>query len=241
MTILARAVLAVTFIYPFLFTAESVAQDSTYVLLGGFEEGWQESWVERKISAEPTRYEVVEADKDSILQIESETSALMLWRMMNVGKFDRGTLSWEWKLDSVLSGDIPERSKMGDDYAARVFVVFEPHAVSWKTRALCYVWAAKEPIGASYDNPYANSVRMIVVESGKENKGEWQTVERNIVSDYQEAFGGKPEMISAIALMVDTDNSNQEAFTWFDDVSLEVSFPDPEAADSHRQRPMIRY
>lgn len=241
MTFLRRLILTVTLLYIFPFTTNSLAQDSTYILLGKFKEGWQDNWLERKIGNESTQYEVVEdGDHGEVLQASSKTSASLMWHMLALDSLSRATLSWSWKTESALSGDIAERSKMGDDYAARVFVVFEPHPVSWKTKAICYVWAGKEAVGTLYENPYASHVRMIVVESGDERTGEWILEERNVISDYREAFGGRPEMISAVALMVDTDNSNQEAYTWFDDVTLKVTHQGADATDS-RRRPIIRY
>jgi len=241
MTFLWRIILIVILVYLFPFASDSLAQDSTYVLLGKFADGWQKHWLERKVGNESTQYEVVEDDdQGQVLQASSETSASMMWHMLNLDSLSRATLSWSWKVESALTGDISERAKMGDDYAARVFVVFEPHPVSWKTKAICYVWAAKEPVGTMYENPYASHVRMVVVESGDERTDEWILEERNVISDYREAFGGDPEMISAVALMVDTDNSNQEAYTRFDDMTLKVFRQRAEAADS-RRRPIIQY
>ena len=213
-------------------------QGVAITLLGDFPEGWQKHWIERSIFPKPPQnqfqldsskkhapYEVVEDKGDAVLQMESEESATVLWRSVFIHPVSVGKIKWRWKVDRSLSGNKKEKQKIGDDYAARLLIVFEPHLVSWKTRALCYVWAGKEPVGSIYKNPYASSVGTIVVESGNKEAGKWVSEERNFVKDYEQVFGVSPEMISAAAIMVDTDNTQSSATAWFDDVVLEVWKP----------------
>lgn len=230
------AILGSMFLVPNLF-----AQDSTYVLMGEFQKDWDKVWVERTFSGKQTKYEVIAEDDSSnlVLEASSAKSASGLWHMLNIKTGSRGKITWRWKVEKALSGNISEKTKKGDDYAARVFVVFEPHFISWKTRAICYVWAAKQPVGSKYRNPYAGSVQTIVVQSGGENDGKWITEERNFVKDYKKAFGKEPEMVTAVAIMVDTDNTGQEAFTRFDDIALIISNPEKEKAKNKKPKIMF--
>lgn len=207
------------------------AQNHSIKLLGDFEKGWEKHWMERKFTSRPTFYKVVSEDTNRVLQAESDQAASGLWRMLAIHPGEAGKISWRWKIDKTIWLKGTEKSKLYDDYAARVFVVFEPHFLSWKTKALCYVWAAKESRGSVFRSPYAKSVGVIVLESGDDNKGKWVTEERDPIADYRQVFGEDPEMITAVAVMVDTDNSGERALTWFDDLILEVSEP---AADSTR-------
>ncbi len=224
--------LSVTFAAIQFFTLSGVvAQTKTSVLLGDFKEDWQNDWVERKLAVKPTKYQVkTEDDSNRVLKATSIDAASGLWRLLDIRPGQTGKLRWRWKIDQPLSKDTAEDTKGGDDYVARVYVVFGPHFVSWKTRAICYVWAANKEVGASYKNPYAAHVRTIVIQSGKENRNEWIREERNFVADYRKAFNKHPEMVSAVAVMVDTDNTNQVADAWFDDISIEVSDPATDAA-----------
>ncbi|MFQ5770757.1 MAG: DUF3047 domain-containing protein, partial [bacterium] len=163
-------------------------------------------------------------------------SASGLWRMLEIRPGRRGKISWRWKVSHNLSKKTPEKTKLGDDYAARLFVVFGPHFLSWKTRALCYVWAAQEPVGSTYRSPYAQSVGMVVVRSGGKNKGKWMKEERNIIADYEQTFGKAPEMIIAVAIMTDTDNTGQIATAYFDDIILSVSTPEREATQTVKSK-----
>ncbi|RMF60115.1 MAG: DUF3047 domain-containing protein [Calditrichaeota bacterium] len=201
------------------------AQDSTLTLLGDFKKGWDRDWLVRKLPRKPTVFQVVSEDTNQVLRATSSSSAAALWRMLNIRTVDGGSISWRWKIERPLSKKTAERTKLGDDYAARLYLVFEPHLVSWKTHALCYVWAAKQSVGSVYTDPYGKSVKIIVLESGGEKKGKWVSEQRDFLEDYQKAFGKDPEMITAVALMVDTDNSHQEATAWFDDIVLKLHPP----------------
>ena len=160
----------------------SVAQSKKVQILGDFSEGWQSDWLERRYGGKSTSYEVVtEDDTVKILKGRSVEGGSAMWHMLalKAGRFVR--LSWTWKIDDVLDKKIMERTKRGDDYAARLFVIFEPHLVNWKTNAICYVWATNEPVGAKYPNPYAKNVMTIVVQSGKENRRDWMEENRDVL------------------------------------------------------------
>ena len=82
------------------------------------------------------------------------------------------------------------------------------------------MWAASESVGAAYPNPYFGRVGTIVVESGSQRVGEWVAEQRDLVADHWRIFGKPPETVSAVAIMVDTDNTNSTATAWFDDIAL---------------------
>ncbi|MFQ5706099.1 MAG: DUF3047 domain-containing protein [bacterium] len=204
--------------------------------MGDFEEGWHQKWIERKFADLPTLYKVSTEDSNSVLMATSAKSASALWRMLEIHAGNIGKIAWRWKVESSLSKKTQEKTKIGDDYAARVFVVFGPHYKSWKTRAICYVWAAKEPVGSVYRNPYTNSVATVVVESGNEHKDQWISEKRNFIDDYKNFFRGAPEMVTAVAIMVDTENTGQKATAWFDDLVLEVGNIEQEQPDTKPRR-----
>lgn len=212
------------------------AQKNSIKLLGDFEEGWQKNWIERDFGGPTTLFEIEEEDTNKVLMAKSKIAASGLWRPVDVIPGRSANLTWRWKVKSALSGDNDERDKRGDDYAARVFVVFEPHMVNWKTRAICYVWAAKEPVESIYRNPYSSSVGMVVLQSGNDNRKDWMQESRDLVADYQQIFNEKPEFISGVAIMVDTDNTNQEALAWFDDIILEKGEHRPLEKERSRAR-----
>lgn len=208
-----------------LLASTILAQESKTKLLGDFHEGWEQNWVERKFAGPPATFEVIKEDADSVLQVTTNRSGSGLWHSLNIKPTERAKISWHWKIEDTLPDDTPEREKIGDDYVARVYLVFAPHLVNWRTRAICYVWAAKEPPGTIYRSPYTNSVGIIVVQSGKENRGEWVLETRKIAKDYRKVFRRPPELLTAVAIMVDTDNTNKSALTFFDDIVLDTPKP----------------
>jgi hypothetical protein len=191
-------------------------------LLGDFQPGWRSAWHERKFTHRPTLYEVVPDEGTQVLKGTSTQSASGLWRMLDLHPGTSGRISWRWKIEKPIENP-SEKTKKGDDYAARVFVVFEPHFLTWKTRTICYVWASQQPTGSVYASPYAKQVATIVLESGDARVGRWQTEERDFVADYTRYFKESPKTVSAVALMVDTDNTGSEAVALFDDIQIEIA------------------
>ncbi len=82
-------------------------------------------------------------------------------------------------------------------------------------------------MGAVYRSPYARGVATIVVESGDQRANEWVAEGRDFVADYRNAFGGTPKTITAVAIMVDTDNTGLSATTWFEGIDLVSSGSPP--------------
>ena len=196
------------------------SQQSTPVFLEDFEQGLSRQWTERKLANRSTRYEVVQDGRSAVLVGRSDRSASILLRALDLVPAEAGTISWRWKIENTISGNERERERSGDDYAARLFVVFDPEGFGPNAEAICYVWAASESVGAAYPNPYFGRVGTIVVESGSQRAGEWVAEQRDLVADHWQVFGKPPETISAVAIMVDTDNTNSIATAWFDDIAL---------------------
>ncbi len=81
-------------------------------------------------------------------------------------------------------------------------------------------WAGNEAVGSVYPSPYASSFATVVLESGDEHSGQWVTERRDFVADFRSIFGKTQEMVTAIAIMVDTDNTDSRATAWFDDIVI---------------------
>jgi hypothetical protein len=179
-------------------------------------------WSERRFDSTPTRYIELDENGSKVVMAASVDSASALWVPMETALSEKVELSWRWKVTRRLSNH-RERLKSGDDYAARVFVGFDDDPFSRDSRSLCYVWASKEPVGAVYPSPYSPNVMTIVLRNGKDGTGEWASETRNIVEDFQRAFGTSPRTLHAVAVMVDTDNTQSRATTWFSDLVLTPS------------------
>jgi hypothetical protein len=178
-------------------------------------------WQNVRLADRANRFTVVEDAGRTVLSAESDRSASALWFELGVPPGVLSRVRWRWRVESSIPGNRREREKKGDDYAARFFVIFEDEPFSREARALCYVWAASEPVGSSYTNPYFENVTTIVLQSGDERAGTWVAEERDFIADYRTAFGESPELLTAVAVMVDTDNTRSSARAWFDDITIE--------------------
>ena len=140
-------------------------------------------------------------------------------------------LSWSWRVRSKLSGEVDERTKAGDDFAARVFVVFETSVLPTRTRAINYVWSARQPVGAVFPSPYTKWVAHIVLRNTEsvEDPAMWLAESRDVLADYRAFFGQSPTVVTAVAIMVDTDNTDGYAEADFRDLIMEIN---PMAGDS---------
>lgn len=194
-------------------------------LFEGFKEGWREQWREQQLFAKPTRYEAVRENGRPILRARSDGANSGLLRQLKLTAPAHAKLHWRWKIRHALTANRAELTRGGDDYAARVFVVFETSVLPLQTRAINYVWSAHQPVGAVYPSPYTGNVAMIVLRSGETEAGAWQSEIRDVLADYRAFFGEPPREISAVAVLVDTDNTGLNAEAWFDDLRLDTAQP----------------
>ncbi|BBA69695.1 DUF3047 domain-containing protein [Geobacter sulfurreducens] len=178
--------------------------------------GWQEQTFRGK---RKTTYSLVKDGELTVLKAESRGSASGLTRKMSFDPKTQPWLRWSWKIAGTLKKG-NEGAKEGDDYAARVYVIF-PGTFFWQTRAINYIWANRLPKGASTPNPFApRNVMMVAVESGDSGAGKWLSEERNVYEDYMRLFGEEPPRAEGVALMTDSDNTGSEATAWYGDITL---------------------
>ena len=183
-----------------------------------------------------TEYSLVDDGGTVAVKAVSRASASGLVRKVDIDPMRFPVIEWRWKVENVLEkGDVTR--KEGDDYPARLYITFkyDPAKAGFFERAkyeairlargeyppmgaLTYIWESKSPVGTLVPNPYTDRVMMIVLQSGKEKLGRWVSESRNLVEDYRKAFGGEPPRISGVALMTDTDNTNESAVAYFGDI-----------------------
>lgn len=192
-------------------------------LFDDFQPGWSDSWMVKALASRATRFDAVTRDGETALRAASQASAAAFWRRLDVKRPTELKLSWRWRIDRGLVGNDQERTRQGDDYSARVLLTFGPGVFGRRTRALCYVWADGEPAGSVFPNPRTDNVATIVLQSGRDKWGSWVRERRDVLADYEAAFGAATEEVTAIAVIVDTDDTESAAVAWFDDVSMEYA------------------
>ena len=165
-----------------------------------------------------TDYRVVTEDGRTAVKATSQAAASGLAKEIRFDPAKFRYLRWSWKIDHTIKGG-DEKTKAGDDYAARVYVVF-PGRFFWQTKAINYIWANRLPKGESIPNAFASGAMMVAVESGPSQAGQWLTEERDILADYRRLFGEEPGEAEAIAIMTDTDNTGESATAWYGEITL---------------------
>jgi len=164
-----------------------------------------------------TRYLLDRDEKTTILKAHSHRAASGMVRKIQIDLEHTPYLNWRWKVNQALS-NLNENEKSGDDFAARIYLVIDGGALFWRTLALNYVWASKKTINETWASPYTSNVKLIAVESGDKYKKQWRDEKRNVRDDLRKAFGRDFRFIDAVAIMTDTDNSQQKATAYYGDI-----------------------
>lgn len=201
---------------------------------GTFPPGWKPLTFE-KISRH-TEYSLVKDNKSVVVKAVSQQSSSGLTKEITIDPKTYPIVEWQWKIENVFrKGDVTR--KEGDDYPARIYITFEYDSTQvgffekakYETikllygqyppsGAINYIWASKSPVGTIVPNPYTDRVMMIVTQSGPSKIGQWVSESHNVYEDYKKAFGKEPPKISGIAIMTDSDNTQESAVAYFGDI-----------------------
>lgn len=189
-------------------------------------------------NANNTRYELMRDGDKTVLKAQADGSMSGLTHPVKVDIRQFPLLRWRWKIAApVKTADMT--TKAGDDYAARIYVMFDypleklPFGTRTKLRlaesiygqkiptaALNYVWDNRQPIGTIQPNTYTDRARMMVLRSAGSRAGEWVTETRDLRADFRAAFGEDAPDVVAIALATDTDNTGESATAWYGDIEF---------------------
>lgn len=145
-------------------------------------------------------------------------------------------LAWRWRVTRPLDAgtNVPdERTRAGDDFAARVYVLFpfDPERASLRQRleraigerlygaelpgpTLNYVWPRAVPRGTAWTSPVRDEARLVAIESpidGAPN-GRWHEAIVDLHSDARARLGLEPGIGPVgIGVMTDADDTCGEA------------------------------
>ncbi|MCB1866341.1 MAG: DUF3047 domain-containing protein [Chromatiales bacterium] len=170
-------------------------------------------WVEKAFAGE-TRYTPVRDRDETVLRADASASASGLVREIRVDLTKTPILHWRWRVDAPLTG-LHERTRDGDDYAARVYVIVSGGWRFWRTRALNYVWSGNQPAGANWPNAYTGNARMVAVRGTDDASGAWYEERRDVRADLRAQFSEEIDIVDAVAIMTDTDQSKRDATGWY--------------------------
>lgn len=183
----------------------------------------------------PTDYSLVENEGTTVVKAESDDASSGLIRRIGVDLQEQPVLEFSWKITGMIEGsDVTIED--GDDYPARVYVVFDYDLDNLSTyrrnklrvierfygkvpaRAITYYHAKNEEVDEVFPNPYTDLVKMIPVNSGDDDVGEWKSFSRNVYEDYKRIYDEEPPEVAAVALMTDTDDTGEQTTSYFGDI-----------------------
>lgn len=202
-----------------LSTQSFAAPAETELQIGKFSAGELAGWKEQTIWNSPkTSYSFVPKNGRNVLTAKSTNSASGLLHKLDLDPKSYPVIKWSWKIDHTLKKG-NEKAKNGNDFAARLYVVF-PRGFFSRMRAIEYVWGNVMTKGESARSPYSGNIVMIAVDAGEELAGQWISHKRNYYEDYRAAFGEEAPRVGAIAIMTDSDNTHENAVAYYGDISL---------------------
>ncbi len=223
-------------------TASPAIAQSERILPPVTSEAWQPLHFPR-VSAH-TVYDVVPANGSPVLRARSECSAsALVLDLTDVNLVQTPRLRWRWRVETGLQIE-NERQREGDDFAARVYVMFpaDPDRTPLWDRlrrrvvrrlygreppghAINYVWASAAEPGSSWRSPYAEDAHLVALRRGESRV--WRVENVDLAADYQRLVGEPPMAPMAIAVMSDSDDSCQQTTAYFADFRLMAGDADP--------------
>lgn len=184
-------------------------------------------WVHTPLSRlkRDTDYRAVRDGSDHVLQAKANGSASAFVHMQAADPTARPVLAWRWRTDALVSAadnkdakreDAPvrvivgfdgDKSKLPENEQRRFSMAKKLSGRDMPYATLMYIWENRQPVDTVIDSAHTERLKMIVVESGTQGVGNWRSYQRNLVKDYEKAFGERPGRILGFAVMTDTDNT----------------------------------
>ena len=202
-----------------LTTAETaLANQPKDVMIGTFTLDEIANWEDHSFKGR-TSYQLIGQGTPLSLQATCKDTASALYRWISVDLTRTPILRWSWGIGGV-HPSLDDTTKTGDDYAARVYVVYAPDSLMpWRTKAVDYVWANSQPKGNTWPNAFTDHAMMVALRSGQPTRQEkWVTEARNVREDFKNLFGFDITSIDGVAIMTDCDNSGLPSTGYYRDL-----------------------
>lgn len=175
--------------------------------------GWQLLTFPRR---SPARFA---AQNPRTLAVDADRAVAVLWRPISPAMNGTTAAKWRWRVDHSV-GPTDLARKGGDDRALSVYFVFSDAAAqsgpidlmramrSGQAKILMYVWGGSAPKGSVLPSPYFGAHgRTIVLESGHDPIGQWNSARVDLRADYRKAFGAAAPALVALAVSSDSDDT----------------------------------
>ncbi|MCX7087942.1 MAG: DUF3047 domain-containing protein [Methylococcales bacterium] len=199
-------------------TQVAFADDALWI--GAFSSGDLNNWEPHSFHQQTDYRLVMDTPTLQVLKASSNASASGLVKKQRIDLTKTPFITWRWKIANYLKAP-QERTKDGDDYAARLYVVLDGGLLFWQTKSINYVWASNLPKLTVWPNAYAgDAVKMIALRAKEDPLDTWMSEKRNVREDFKRLMGLDIQAIDAVAIMTDTDNSQEKATAFYGDITF---------------------
>jgi hypothetical protein len=200
-------------------------------------------WAPVKINDQkkPTVYRMVDDDGVVVLHAQADGAASLLGYRTSFDLKAAPVIEWRWRIRELIAGaDNAVAAK--EDAPVRIVLEFDgdKSKLSFTDRStiaagkllsgrelpyatLMYIWSNKEPVGKVVQNPRTPRVQMVVASTGAGGLGTWQALSRNALDDFRRAFREDPGTLTGVAVLTDTDNTDEKVEAWYGDIRFRSS------------------
>lgn len=207
-----KLAMAILLILPVLCSRAGALEIPVAVFSKGDVSGWEE-----KVFAGNTVYRVAQAEGRNAMGAAADGAASGFFKKVSIDLRQTPYLHWSWLVRDVFHGN-DERSKQGDDFPARVYVVVSGGVFFWRTRALNFVWSSHQAVGQAWPNPFTGNAIMVAVDAGTDHLGQWREHKIDVRQALRQHFGKDIASIDAVAIMTDADNHGGKAQAYYGDI-----------------------
>ncbi|MEL6495081.1 MAG: DUF3047 domain-containing protein [Cyanobacteria bacterium J06623_7] len=172
-----------------------------------------------------TLYSLRQLDKKLIIDAVGQKSASGLFIESPEACLKADSLSWSWRVDRIQpTADITVEER--EDFAAAIMILFGKPGLFSKPKGLIYAFTNTDlPANSVVDSPRApDNFRTIVLDNQDSPLKNWLSWERNIIDDYQLAYGELPDKdLHTIGVFTDNDQTLEPVAASYDLRSCNLS------------------
>lgn len=162
-------------------------------------------------------------DGEILIIHKSENSASGLFDDIKIDlkKNNLNYLNFAWKVEKFQNVD--ETQKAYHDFPARVYLTFRTGPMPWEKYIINYVFSNTQIQGTHWKSPYLNIFTKsydVALNGRSDPSYYWINHKIHIINDIQRLWNVDVSYLESIALMVDTDNTNNKVETQYKNIYL---------------------
>lgn len=162
-------------------------------------------------------------DGEILIIHKSENSASGLFDDIKIDlkRNNLNYLNFAWKVEKFQNVD--ETQKAYHDFPARVYLTFRTGPMPWEKYIINYVFSNTQVQGTHWKSPYLNIFTKsydVALNGRSDPSYYWINHKIHIINDIQRLWNVDVSYLESIALMVDTDNTNNKVETQYKNIYL---------------------